>query len=395
MASFPYVDSGLSAATNYSYRAIAIDNNTAQTPSLPSAVTSATTQAGSGATPLKTFLTNNTTLINGGAFNIYGAFGGSGPYGNGLQGIQTGTTAANSVIVDPTTGVSTGLSMAHLNIQTYQFFGPCTVAQSLALGADWQNAGGILTLTVAPPNPVYGTGTPQLAGTNAFQSGNSVIVPGNAAYNTFHNGPYNCGYITCPNGLQSIAAFIKSLPKTVIVRVFHEMNLTGSNSWWVSNFCTPAQFQTLFKQFVLAMDASGVTNALYEICINWAGNNASWQKYIPAADSSRPQGYFDIMAFDYYYAGIDNIGNDLNGTFSNALQSYGKPVVMGETGCGGPTPIPAQSQDNSLYGASFHSACPWVKMLAFYAQGWQLESQKGATALMQQTTSRSQLPTLS
>ncbi|WP_262246830.1 glycoside hydrolase family 26 protein [Parapedobacter soli] len=145
--------------------------------------------------------------------------------------------------------------------------------------------GGINTISWHSTNPVNGESAWDTTRNSVKQ-----ILPGGK-----HHGKYN-------DYLNRLARFFKTLKTNdgtaipIIFRPFHEH--TGSWFWWGEAFCTPQEYQALWRYTVdYLRDKKGLANLLFAYSSSTIESEAHYLVRYPGDD------YVDIMGFDEYCMG--------------------------------------------------------------------------------------------
>jgi hypothetical protein len=358
LAQWPYTDSALSPSTTYRYQAFAQDNNGALTPSLTSAVSSATTSAAVAPTGLLAYLASlpngGTNRILSGQHTDYYDAQATTPWGSFSSG---STTAANANI--------NGQKVALVGIGVQGPYNGGTSQQTaggnanvVALANAILASGAIPHVSMWPGNP----GTNQFGGNANSQDLSvnpfpSLLTVGSTYYNNWIGN------------LNAIAALLVQINGQYIFRPFVELN--GTWEWYgIGGFCTGSQFQQLWTITRNYLISKGVTsNCLWNYNINDGVGNYT---------AGYVAGQVDVVSFDSY---TDNVGtNAKNSGCYAALVATGCPVIISEMGNGSASTPDGYSYATTLQDIKTNT--PNVVGIMIWCQGWTLASNSGATAYL-------------
>ena len=173
------------------------------------------------------------------------------------------------------------------------------------IAIQYWNAGGLVTLTLAIPNPTTSGAVHDVSRLHAAE----LLTPGSATYNK---------YVFMLNQIADALRTLQTAGVVVILRPFHESN--GEWFWWGTKFLSTAQFQSLWKfTHTYLTKNKGLHNLVWLYSVN--ANTGSLTARYPG-DS-----YVDVTGFDLY-------SNDPGqGVASyNTLVALGKPTSFSEFG---------------------------------------------------------------
>ena len=360
-----YTDSGLTNGVSYTYTVAG--TNPAGQGALSSPL-QVTTPADS-TDPLVFLTTLNTAtqgFIAGMHSNDYSA--------NRLSGICSGpgtTNFSNCTVLDYETngqanGTPTGLApAAFVFVMNSSYTGNSVTsattndtAQIANINA-WKARGGIAIASCWMDNPAAGAGS----GAQAANNASDVLTNGSSVQNTFYQF------------VDAFASNVKQIPGKVFVRIFLEMNYSGSVSaggfWWNVHYFTPSQqaqmWQLFWNRFFVH---NGVTNAYTIWCQNWNGAGTYGQAW-PGAQ------YVDVLGCDIYSTSVSGIG-DFYSQLLGLSGASNKPILLCEVGnfSSNNSAVALHTYDVSIWSSStIVNNYPKVKGCMVFCQNWTPENQ--------------------
>ncbi len=177
--------------------------------------------------------------------------------------------------------------------------------------------------------------------------------------------PGTSGYKTWYQLLDQQIAILKQIKGPVLYRPFVELD--GNWFWWGNQ--PTSQFVLVWKQMHDYFVSQGVTNILWVWNVNaWSGN---YSQYYPGGD------YVDIVSWDAYPP-------DPADHAYSAIESFGKPVMLAETGVetANNSAVAPFSSDNDKLLGTVKANFPKVFAVVIWCQNYGLPKQNGAGAFM-------------
>ena len=401
-AQWPYLDTGLSPSTAYSYQTYAVDAGAVPTPSPTSATATATTLAAGSATPLDTYIAtfpksgkylvgqcwyqlagNDNTIWaqfltkNGPVVSIPDSTAKSYPNVSILNAPNGGGTKTNTNL---TPGIIHGFIPTKATNQNTTGTA-ITVAGAMNAINSVQNNGGIMLISWAPPSPV----------TDSY-SGNGTEFPQVLQAGTTANNNLN-------SAIDNFCVQIKKLTKKHFLRIYQEINLNRATTFW---YATGGVNTTVHPT---NQDAINLWRYTYNRMVNTNGVDPTKSLFVYCcslynsgfANNDPGSQYYTYRGVDVYGGGSTTaaIASTMNNYGCQYYESFNEPWLLCECGVSSTSDPPTYSADSNQYGVGLQSYFPHLFASVFWTETWDLSQQNNAGALLNASETLGKLPVLS